>query len=98
MGMDQSTAFGVQLRLARWPALEAPVCPQVLLGALTQHAFDPLIDADAIFFFGLARETFKRWMNHQTITAAVGQTLLGERHHQCLAQPGELAGGGDRRA
>ena len=78
-------------------ALEAPVGPQVLLGTATHRAFNPLVDANAVGFVALTGEIVERWMNHQAVATAVGQALLGERHHQRLAQPGELAGGGHRR-
>src|SRR5471032_1408324 len=95
-GIKYLTAFFVQLRLARRTALEAAMGPEVLLRTLTQDALDPLIDPQAIGFFGLAGEMIERCMDHQTITAAICQALLGKRHHQRLAQSRKLAGGGDR--
>lgn len=71
-----STTFFVQLGLARWPALEAAMGPQILLGAFTHCGFDPLIDAQAVDFIALAGEIGQWRVDHQTIAAAVGQTLL----------------------
>ncbi|CAI8924741.1 hypothetical protein EMIT0180MI3_360043 [Priestia megaterium] len=96
-GIGDSTAFGVQFRLARWAALEAAMRPEILLRTFAQRTFHPLVDPNAIGLFRLAGKAFERGMNHQSITAAVSQALLGERHHQRLAQACEFAGGGDSR-
>src|SRR5476649_897003 len=87
------SAFRVELGLTRRPALEATMGPEILLRAFTQRDLDPLVDPQAVGLFGLPRKVRQRRMNHQSITTAVGQALLGERHHQRLAQASELAGG-----
>src|SRR5471030_2993182 len=96
-GIGDSTAFCVQFRLAWWAALEAAMSPEVLLRAIAQGAFDPLVDTNAIRLVSFAREVIERRMNHQPITAAVRQAFLGKRHHQRLAQPCKLAGSSNGR-
>src|SRR3989344_3621976 len=94
-GCGRSAALWVQLRFTGRTALEAAMGPEVLLWAITQDAFDPLVDAQAVGFLGFAWEAFERRVDHQAIPTPVRQAFLGERHHQRLAQPRELAGGGD---
>src|SRR5690606_45638 len=45
----------------------------------------------------LPGKVLQRRVDQQMVTTAIGQTLLSEGHYPGPAQPGELAGGGDRR-
>src|SRR5690606_4200286 len=86
----------IQLGFTHRPSLVTAVTPQVLLGRFAELFLHPLVDAQAIRFLALAGEVVQRRMDHQAISRAIRQALLGEGDDPGASEAGELGGGGYR--